>query len=504
MELEQFVRNYNTEDIINAIIVMSTDYDPMLLETNIPAAEWIASNAIRYNEINVNRKFDIKVYSEMKQIASEIYLPFMQEIMEDAIKQKDNSEEDKEDYLKSMLMKSKNMASRGDAYQFQLMEMSEKFYKPFDSEFMNKLGFTFSCCEKVFIYIYKRYIDILDCTQNDSTKIDRINKHSFKIYKADLYKLFPKDEIDSLIKYLSICPGDVNLKFIGPEDFKPLYVKPIVDFKEYIYFPLFISTLLNFPKMFHYLFIAEKVFDKDAIARYTKNRGDVIERLTKEYFLRLFENVYISLKYPSNNKEYEADITVQSENTTIFAEAKGKLLTLSALKGNLESVKDDIYKAIGKAYEQAIRSINYVENDGVFIEEMENGDKKIYLKDTTWKFPICVMAENFSSIPSEIYKYIEISKEKLMPYAVNIYDLDIITRECASKEEFINYLLFRQMNIKKVTAMDELDFFGYFKVNGLVEIRIDADTIMTMSFTNDFDKKYDAFTIKWLNEFDVK
>ncbi len=227
MELEQFVRNYNTEDIINAIIVMSTDYDPMLLETNIPAAEWIASNAIRYNEINVNRKFDIKAYSEMKQIASEIYLPFMQEIMEDAIKQKDNSEEDKEDYLKSMLMKSKNMASRGDAYQFQLMEMSEKFYKPFDSEFMNKLGFTFSCCEKVFIYIYKRYIDISDCTQNDSTKIDRINKHSFKIYKADLYKLFPKDEIDSLIKYLSICPGDVNLKFIGPEDFKPLYVKPI-------------------------------------------------------------------------------------------------------------------------------------------------------------------------------------------------------------------------------------------------------------------------------------
>ncbi len=41
-------------------------------------------------------------------------------------------------------------------------------------------------------------------------------------------------------------------------------------------------------------------------------------------------------------------------------------------------------------------------------------------------------------------------------------------------------------------------------MDGLVEIRIDADMLMTMSFTDDFDEKYDAFTIRWLNEFDVK
>ena len=495
--------SYNTEDIINAVILMSADCDPMLADTNMPAAEWIASNALRYNKYSLGRKFDLKAYSELKQISSNIYAPLVSELFEDIIKHKDDSDENKQDILKSILMRLKNAASRGDAYQFQLMEMAEKLYQPFDPDFLEVYGFSFSCCEKVFVYMYKRYIGELFGTHIDGVKIEKIQNHSFKIPKVELYQQFSKSEIDGMVTYLSICLGDSRIKSIGANDFKPLYSRPLIDCGEYIYFPLPVSTLLNLPKLFHYSFIAEKIFKKEIVSQYTDNRGDIIEALTKKYLLRLFDNVYLTLKYPPESKEFEADITAQSENTTIFAEAKGKILTLPALGGKLSSIKDDVYKAIGKAYEQAVRSIKHLEGGGVFIHETDAGDKEVYLDNTTWKFPMCIMAENFASIPSEIYNYLNISNDKLIPYAVNIYDLDIITRECTSKEEFISYLLFRQMNIQKLTSMDELDFFGYFKQNGLVKITADADEVWAMSYTEDFDKKYYGLTMKWFDEFEI-
>ncbi|MCH4240203.1 MAG: hypothetical protein LKF71_08045 [Oscillospiraceae bacterium] len=501
MELKQFLQNYNTEDIINAIIIMSADPDPILADTNIPAAEWIASNALRYNNNNSDNKFGINAYTELKQIAFNIYAPLVSEIFEDVIKHKHDTDEDKQGILKSMLMKLKTAASRGDAYLFQLMEMAEKLYKPFDADFLEVYGFSFSCCEKVFVHMYKRYIAELFGTRVDSVKIEKIQRHSFKISKVELYQIFSKSEIDGIITYLSIGLGSSTIKDVGINDFKPLYSKPLIDYGEYVYFPLPVSTLLNFPKWFHYSFIAEKIFKKEVVSKYTKNRGDVIEKLTKEYLLRLFDNVHLALKYPPETKAFEADVTAQSENTTIFAEAKGKILTLSSLNGNLVSINDDVYKAIGRAYEQAIRSINHLESGGSFIQETDEGDKKVNLNNTTWKFPVCIMAENFASIPSEIYDYLDVSDNKLMPYAVNIYDLDIITRECNSKEEFISYLLFRQMNIQKLTSMDELDFFGYFKQRGLVKITTDADEVWTGSYTEDFDKKYYGLSMRWFDEF---
>lgn len=50
------------------------------------------------------------------------------------------------------------MAFRGDGYVYQLLKMSEMLYRPFDKELKEKLGFTFTCCEEMFIYIFKMYL----------------------------------------------------------------------------------------------------------------------------------------------------------------------------------------------------------------------------------------------------------------------------------------------------------------------------------------------------------
>lgn len=66
------------------------------------------------------------------------------------------------------------------------------------------------------------------------------------------------------------------------------------------------------------------------------------------------------------------------------------------------------------------------------------------IDDISSKYIVCVTAENFGIIPSEIQDYIEIDDDLGIPYVVNVYDLDIITKECESYEEFIRYIEFRK------------------------------------------------------------
>ena len=88
-----------------------------------------------------------------------------------------------------------------------------------------------------------------------------------------------------------------------------------------------------------------------------------------------------------------------------------------------------------------------------------------------------------------------------IPYVVNVYDLDIITKECESYEEFIQYIKFRKKNYDVISALDELDAFGFFKKNGNIKISIDADELLLNDFTAEFNKKYKIEDKKVFQEF---
>jgi len=150
-----------------------------------------------------------------------------------------------------------------------------------------------------------------------------------------------------------------------------------------------------------------------------------------------------------------------------------------------------VYKAIGAAYAQGVRSIKRIQDGKSFIECVNGTEQEVHIDDTAVKYIICVTAENFGIIPSEIAKYVEIDKViNIVPYVVNIYDLDIITQECDSYEEFLGYLNFRQINHKLISAVDELDVFGFYKEHGNREIEIEGDELHITAYTKLFDRKY--------------
>lgn len=498
MDIEEIFEKYNTEDILSSLIEMQLCPDRKIRDFRIPVSEYFISNLIRYNISDSKEKYTWTQFKELKNLGLKCFDPSIGNIIDAAIKLQNADNETKESFLKTSMMQLKHQVFRGDGYIKQLLELSTLLYSPFDEKFKDTLGFTYTCCEKVMIYILKQYTLRISKAFKEKNKIINIIRscllairrnqvlinpsisagYVFRISKDELYKEYGKEEIDNLIKVIGIKIGDSSIKPVGFSDLKPLYEKPFLDFGSYIYLPLPESTLMNLPKLFHYKFIATKIFDKEAIEMYKKNRGNVIEELTKKYLKKFFdeENIYQSLKYPKKTKTFEADITVQDGNISIFCECKSKILTLPTLKGDIKSLRKDINQAIGIAYDQAIRSIKWVDGGGTFIQETDKEDIEIALQKTKYYFVMCVTAENFGVVPFEVYNYIQIDKDVIIvPLVINIYDLEIVTRECRTREEFIDYLMFRKTNSQILFSVDELDVFGLYQRNGNIKIDIDAD-----------------------------
>ncbi|OGO76909.1 MAG: hypothetical protein A2Y23_08760 [Clostridiales bacterium GWB2_37_7] len=416
-------------------------------------------------------------------------------------------------------MKAKNQVYRGDGYLEQLVSFAEKLYSEFDNEFKVTLGFSHTTCQKIFIYVFQQYqyksIDLFKKNfrlgKMIKTFIDTMLRNTkllnqsisggyvFRVYKKELYEVFDKEEIDAIISVLGRKLGDVSITYHNIGDLNPLCEKPIVNFDDYIYVPLPLLTLQNLPKLFHYYFIADKRFDKNTRAKYKKYRGDVIENLVISYLERLFDRkkIYHSLKYDIDK---EADLTVQQSDVTLFCECKSKVLTLSSLQGDFDSIQSDFNKAIGESFKQAIRTKTWLSEDRAFFATDDNGNThNVNLKSTRYKYVICIVAENFGWIPANIKDYLQPDElDNLLPVVSTIFDLDIITRECKNKFEFISYLQSRLDNFDKVSSMDELECFCLLKANGFQKIEIDSDILTPIGYTSEIDRKYHKLDTEWL------
>lgn len=462
-------------------------------------AELIAGRAIKFNVTDSKYTYLFKKSKKLLNLAEKAirYLGFT-DIFEKAIKAKDSSDEDKKKIEKSISMRKKGIFLRGDGYPKQLVEFANRLYSEFDTDIKDVFGFTYSQCQSMIIYIYNYYCkkteDLKDSFQK-KVESPMLNKeYVYRVEKKELYNKFGEDIVNNIISYLSVSLGNENKSFNNIDDFNILYSKPIVDFGEYIYMPLPINTIQNLPKLFHYEFVAEKKISREARANYTQWRGDLIEELTAEYLNRLFKkkSVYTSLYYFDNGERFESDVTVQVEDTTLLCECKSKILVLKSLKGNLESIEKDFQDAIGKAYEQAIRTEKWIMDEGEFrLDEAKVNSKVINLNKTKQNFKLCIVAENFGWIASNISDYIKVEDKKDLPLVLNIYDLDIITKEVKNYKEFIKYLEFRNKYQDKVAFIDELEMFCAFKYKALKDYEDkEIDKVFIHGFMEELDEKY--------------
>lgn len=161
-------------------------------------------------------------------------------------------------------------------------------------------------------------------------------------------------------------------------------------------------------------------------------------------------------------------------------------------------METDIYEAIGYAYEQGIRTAKWIQNRGDFYQE-NNTSKIIRISNQKENYILCITVEQFGIVSSEIDKYISIDKEaSLIPIVIDLFDLDIITRECTTLNQFLEYLKFRSDNINKITFFDELDAFEYFRYNGYSMLK---EELIISDYTQQLDEKYELENMEWFSNY---
>lgn len=500
-EIIRFMSQYSLESILSGIIEMQ-----MLLygrdDMFIPAAEYLAANALYACSIEGTKEFKWADYQILEQYGKRAYTPNVEKLIAETLQMVNANDTEKQEFLQSQMMKMKGNMCRGDGYIHQLVAVARDLYVPLDSSMKATMGFSFSSYEKVIRYIFAQYEKRICRAYKEKNKITTVIKairnkeqpwvpsiksgYIFRIYKSELKQIIG-DESEKMCGYLCLKADDDLFKKVEYDEFKMLQSKPFVDFGDYIYMPLIFSTLMNLPKQFHYSFIAEKLFDKETLGIYTKNRGNVVERLTSKFVSRLIpeDKIFHNLSY--FGEDGEADVTVVAEAGMLFGECKSKIITLNSIRGIHESIKSDVYQAIGAAYSQGVRSIQRVVEGKKFITE---SGEEVVIPNVGKKYVVCVTIENFGIIPSEIDDYISIEENVGVPYVVNVYDFDIITQECNSYSELIDYIEFRRNNHKIISTMDELDAFGFFKKHGNKTIALSADEFHITNYTAKFDMKY--------------
>lgn len=523
-QIHDIFSRYNTEDILSSLLELQLFSEVGKKDDiKMQKAEWLAGNLVKYNITNSKEIYKFSTFSNIEGVAEEAILSKVVFDAFENIEEKINATDiEKQDYLTSIFMKSKNQLHRGDGYIKQLIIFAEKLYSKFDSEFYDELGFTYTSCQKLFIYVYQQYYFNLVQLFKEKFKLGYMLKsfintivkkkplinqsiqsgYVFRVYKKDLYDLLGEKEVEAIIRELGLNLGDKNIRYKDIGDFNPLCKKPIISFEDYIYVPLPILTLQNLPKIFHYYFIADKRFKAITRAEYKKHRGDTIEELAALYLGRLFKqnSLYQSLKYDIDK---EADLTVQEEDITVFCECKSKVLTLSSLQGNIESIKDDFNKAIGESFNQALRTKRWINDNKEFMVKQPCEDKtSLVLNNTSKKYIVCIVAEHFGWISSDIKKFLQPDEgDGLLPIVTNIFDLDIITQECANKDEYISYLQSRLENFDKISSSDELECFAILKQQHFKNIDFNADSISPIGYTYELDKKYTTQDMKWLLDY---
>lgn len=500
-EVIEFLSQYSLESVLSGIIEMQ-----MLLyghdDTFISASEYLATNALYACGDKETKPFNWSDYQRLEKYAKKAVSPDIEKLFTDTLTMVNASDEEKKKFLQAKMMQLKGNMFRGDGYIHQMVDVARNLYLPLDSSMKDTMGFTYSSYEKVIRYIFAQYGKRIQIAYKEKNKLATVIKairkkeqpwlpsikagYIFRIQKSELMNIIG-DEAEKMCDHLCVRVHGDSLKKAEYDEFKILQSKPFIDFGNYIYMPLIFSTIMNLPKQFHYSFIAERLFDKKTLGLYTKNRGDVVENRTSKCLERLLNknNILCSLSYVG--EDGEADVTAVSEDGMLFCECKSKIITLNSIRGLHESIMTDVYQAIGAAYAQGVRSIERVQEGKKFVtaagEEIEIPNKEI-------KYVVCVTIENFGIIPSEIDEYIDVDKSVGIPYVVNVYDFDIITQECKSYSELIDYMDFRRKNYRIISTIDELDAFGFFKKNGNISISLEADELFITDYTAKFDMKY--------------
>ena len=335
-------------------------------------------------------------------------------------------------------------------------------------------------------------------------EIIKINKKAQILQpKEDYMIITPSIDIpEKLLKILSTDLGNnemfMQFNKCWPINDSIINEKPLIKYTDK-YYCFFYPILGRNIRQILEKMIKDK--DDNYFAEYYLKRGRdaYLENKATKYFQDLFPqaNIYQNMKYRIGKEEFETDILVEFDRNLLIVEAKANALKLSSRRGSLVSIKTDSKKILKKAYEQAIRTRNYIRDNGNAKFIIKAG-KELIIDSNNFDniYLVNVTLDKLDFLATELadLKIFGLNKSGNWFWSVYINDLRIISELIEFPSEFLLFLERRLQVIEhQFYSSDELDYFMFFLEHGLYfepDDMLGINKFVPYGYTDKLDRYY--------------
>jgi len=335
----------------------------------------------------------------------------------------------------------------------------------------------------------------------DEAEKEVIGRNLQNIGKKGFFEIEFSDKINPhVLDMISLEMGENNWKGIFEKG--DIEKKPIIKNGDKYYCFLHLNLLENSTK------IILSTFRDEEKKEYNNEKGRIIEKIAIMQFNKFFkkEEIYSNVYYNEGKKKgklIEIDGLILSEGNLFLIEIKSKnklnFEKLSIGNNFFEEMKDDLKENLQGAFNQTLRAHNYIKNNDTCCFYDEKRNKVLEFQKSKIKniYLINITLEEYRDLSCNLnqLRLLEegIAKGGVYPFIVNLFDLMIISDILESKKDMIEYIHERTELPKtdSITAIDEIDYLGYFLDKGNLDIEIQSDQTLLAN--------YDQEIIDWFD-----
>ena len=225
-----------------------------------------------------------------------------------------------------------------------------------------------------------------------------------------------------------------------------------------------------FPTVLFYSFHFDIWEDKEYREKYNEIRGKWLEEKTYQILRNVFpkKEIYLNPEYP-NGKEF-SDVLILHDRNILIIQCKSKKLTHEARIGSsLDKLTEDLKQSVKDSFDQALKAKNYLKESDYPEIVLKNKKTKIDMHQVDYNniFLISVTLGQYADITTRLANInptLKLFSSNEYPWAVCLFDLEIIAELLDKPFYFIHYLI-KRIDIEKTNfylEADEIDLLGYY------------------------------------------
>jgi len=327
----------------------------------------------------------------------------------------------------------------------------------------------------------------------------------------NIFKVTPRNETDtSVLESISCSFGDNRDFFEKLPEWKGWPLNPSLIFERPVIYHNGEFYLFHIPLALRAAgYLLERLIEGRSPRYYElqflQARDEYLEKKSLQLLEKLLPgaNTYGNLYYPivADGQEswVETDGLLLFGDTIFILEAKAGKLTARARRGSILRLKHNLEEIIGKAYEQSLRTLNYIKSKSEvqLFDEKHNPVISIKAAGISDFFLINISFEQLTFLAAHLasMKKLGIIKGREWPWTVSLNDLRAISEILEHPVEFIHYLKCRikANEIEQLQFFDELDIFMVYLKEGLYldSKKVKEFTqVTTLGYTEDLDSYF--------------